>query len=260
MIVTRGLTKTYGPVKALHGLDLEVRAGELFGLLGPNGAGKTTLVRILTTLMRPDAGQVLIASHDVVSQPQAVRRLIGVVHQTPSLDPRSTVLENLDFHCKIYAVPKHERVDRIAAALRLGGLESVARRLAGSLSGGQKRRLEIVRALVHRPRVLILDEPTTGLDPAARHELWAFLIEMCRQEGLTVFFTTHYLDEAEPCDRIAVLDRGRLVYQGTAEGLRAAVPGDGSSLPRINLTEAYLHLTGSRTASVAVYHAPERGC
>lgn len=248
MIVAEALVKAFRGVRALNGLSLQVGAGELFGLLGPNGAGKTTAVQILCGLVAPDSGTARVGGFDVRLEPQSVRAIIGLVHQVPSLDRRFTVLENLDFHCRIYHIPRPERRARIEAALRLAGLTGAADRVVAGLSGGMKRRLEIARALMHRPRILFLDEPTIGLDPAARSEIWSFVSDLRRREGVTVLFTTHYLDEAELCDRVAILDRGQVVAAGSPADLRAAVLPPAlaeTARPQVTLEDAYLQLTGS---------------
>ncbi|MCG0239486.1 MAG: ABC transporter ATP-binding protein [Firmicutes bacterium] len=239
-----GLVKVYNGVRALDGVSFRVEAGELFGLLGRNGAGKTTAIEILCGLRKPDVGTARVGGLDVVRDPRAVRAICGVVHQVPSLDRWLTVYENLDFYCRIYGIPRSERQVRIREALALADLTGAAGRMVTALSGGMRRRLEIARALLHRPRVLFLDEPTIGLDPAARREIWAFIADLRRREGVTVLFSTHYLGEAEFCDRVLILERGRVLASGSPAELKAAA-GVRTQVPPapVTLEEAYLHLT-----------------
>lgn len=237
VIVTRALAFAYGSVRALDGLDLEVGRGELFALLGPNGAGKSTTVQILTTLRVPTAGTATIAGRDVVRDPREVRRRAGVVFQDTSLDDRLTATENLELHAAIFGVPRSERRERVAARLRWIGLESSAAQRVRTFSGGMKRRLEIARALVHDPEILFLDEPTVGLDAQTRRAVWEKLGELGQQRKSTVFVTTHYMDEAERCDRVAILDHGKLVALGTPAELIAKAGAT-------RLEDAFVALTG----------------
>mgnify|MGYP001293415205 CR=1 FL=1 len=238
-ILCRGLTRRIGSVLAVASLDLEVEEGEFFALLGPNGAGKTTTILMLVTLLRPSGGEVYVLGHHVVREAEAVRREIGVVFQDPTLDERLTAWENLEVHAYLYALPRSEIRRRIAEALAWAELESVAHRPVRTFSGGMKRRLELARALMHRPRLLFLDEPTLGLDPQGRHRLWE-AIQALREEGLTVLLTTHYLEEAESADRVGILEGGRLVAVGTPRELKRRSLGreEGS------LEEVFLALTG----------------
>ncbi|HVP31337.1 MAG TPA: ATP-binding cassette domain-containing protein [Myxococcota bacterium] len=222
--------KRYGDVLALDGLTLRVEQGLCFGLLGPNGAGKTTAISILTTLARPTAGVARLLGRDVVAQRDAARADVGLVFQEPSLDPELTAREQLDLQARLYHLP--ERVRRVAEALALAGLSDAADRPVRGFSGGMKRRLEIVRGLLHAPRVLFLDEPTLGLDVAARAAIWQALRSLREpaSDGATrrtVFLTTHSMEEADAlCDRIAIVDRGRVVVEGTPSALKAALGGD----------------------------------
>ncbi len=226
VIEAEQLVKRYGQIEAVRGIDLAVGEGELFGFLGPNGAGKSTTINIFCTLVRPTSGRAAVAGHDVSREPDAVRRSIGLVFQDPSLDDQLTARENLRFHGFIYGLGGRLLDERIRQALATVELEERASSPVRTFSGGMKRRLEIARGLVHRPRVLFLDEPTIGLDPQTRNRIWSYLGEVRRQEGITVFMTTHYMEEAEFCDRIAIIDRGQIVALGTPGELKAMVGGD----------------------------------
>ncbi len=226
VVQTRGLVKTYGKVEAVRGIDLAVQPGEVFGFLGPNGAGKSTTISILCTLLRPTGGQALVAGIDVTRDPGAVRGRIGLVFQDPSLDDQLTARENLEFHAFLYNVPRAERRSRIDGVLEMVELHERAGSQVKTFSGGMKRRLEIARGILHYPQVLFLDEPTLGLDPQTRSRIWAYLHELRRREGITVFMTTHYMDEAEVSDRIAIIDHGQIIALGTPDELKAMVGGD----------------------------------
>ena len=221
----RELCKTYaGGVEALRGVSFELRRGEAFGLLGPNGAGKSTTIGILTTTVRPTSGKVLLAGHDVTREAIAARRLSGIVFQDSVLDGALSGRANLTLHARLWGVPKARARQRAAELVELMGLGDVIDRPARSYSGGQRRRLEIARAVLGDPRVLFLDEPTVGLDPAIRHELWALIQDLRRREALTILLTTHYLDEAERlCDRIAIMHAGRIVAMDSPVNLLAAL-------------------------------------
>ena len=226
VIEAAGLVKRYGDLEAVRGIDLEVRAGEIFGFLGPNGAGKSTTISMLCTLLTPTAGVARVAGIDVVRDPSAVRRRIGLVFQDPSLDDQLTGRENLEFHAYVYGVPAPDRRRRIDEMLALLQLQDRAGSLVRTYSGGMKRRLEIARGMLHQPEVLFLDEPTLGLDPQTRQSIWTHLNELRANKGVTIFMTTHYMDEAEYCDRIAIIDRGRIVALGTPDELKKMVGGD----------------------------------
>jgi ABC-2 type transport system ATP-binding protein len=225
-IEIRGLRKRYGELEAVKGIDLEVPAGEIFGFLGPNGAGKSTTIKILCTLVRPTSGDALVAGYNVVEERTEVRRHIGLVFQEPTLDEYLTAEQNLKFHAEIYGMPKAEIPGRLDSVLGMVGLADRRRDRVSTFSGGLKRRLEIGRGLLHSPRVLFLDEPTIGLDPQSRVTLWRYVDQLRLQESITVFLTTHYMDEAERCDRIAIIDQGRIVVLGTPAGLKASVGQD----------------------------------
>ena len=220
-----GLVKHYGDVVAVDGLDLRVEEGAFFGMLGPNGAGKTTTLSILTTLARPDAGRARVAGHDVVAERAAVRRELGIVFQEPSLDRELTAREHLDLQARLYHLD--DRARRVGAALERVDLAADADRPVRGFSGGMKRRLEIARGLMHRPRLLFRDEPPLGLDVAARAAIWAQLRSLHAGGETTVFLTTHSMEEADAlCQRVGILDRGRLVVEGTPADLKAALGGD----------------------------------
>ncbi len=223
-VVVEGLVRTYGDgLRAVDGVDLVVHEGEIYGFLGPNGAGKSTTVRILTTLLRPTAGRALVAGHDVVREAAAVRRAIGVALQEAALDPLMTGRELLQLQGALHGLRRREARARGEELLERVGLVDAADRRLGTYSGGMRRRLDLAMALVHRPRVLFLDEPTTGLDPASRATLWAEVRNL-NDEGTTVFLTTQYLEEAEQlADRVAIIDHGRLVAEGTPDALKARV-------------------------------------
>jgi ABC-2 type transport system ATP-binding protein len=226
VIAVSGLVKTYGNIEAVRGIDLAVRRGEIFGFLGPNGAGKSTTISVLCTLLKPTSGRASVAGIDVATDPDAVRSVIGLVFQDPSLDIQLTAQENLLFHAMVYGVPRQQRRDRITAALATVDLSDRADALVSTFSGGMKRRLEIARGILHAPEVLFLDEPTQGLDPQTRANVWDHLREIRATTGLTVFMTTHYMEEAEFCDRIAIIDHGTIVALGTPDELKAQVGGD----------------------------------
>jgi ABC-2 type transport system ATP-binding protein len=220
------LAKRYGDVEAVRGIGFSVAEGEIFGFLGPNGAGKTTTIKILCTLLQPTSGRARLAGLDVVTAPADVRRRIGVVFQDPSLDDRLTAAENLNLHAVVYRVPRAERPGRIDDALRFVDLHDRRADLTRTFSGGMKRRLEIARGLIHRPDILFLDEPTTGLDPQTRARTWEVLRGLRDKYRTTLFMTTHYMDEAENCDRIAIIDHGRIVALDTPAALKQRVGKD----------------------------------
>jgi ABC-2 type transport system ATP-binding protein len=223
---TRGLVKNYGEVEAVRGIDFEVAAGEVFGFLGPNGAGKTTTIAMLCTLALPTSGEARVAGYDVVAERDEVRRNIGLVFQDPTLDGYLTAEENLRFHGDLYGVPRADLRERMREVLEMVGLWERRESLVNTYSGGMRRRLEIGRGLLHSPRVLFLDEPTIGLDPQTRSSIWTYIRELKAREETTIFLTTHYMDEAEYCDRIAIMDQGRIVALDTPEALKASVGRD----------------------------------
>ena len=225
-VAARALAKRYGAVEAVRGIDLEVAPGETFGFLGPNGAGKSTTINILCTLTAPSGGAARVAGFDVVTERDDVRRHIGLVFQDTTLDNYLSAEQNLRFHAELYGIPRPVTGPRIQQVMEMVGLWDRRASLVGTFSGGMKRRLEIARGLLHSPRVLFLDEPTVGLDPQTRSSIWAYVDALKRREEITIFMTTHYMEEAEYCDRIAIMDAGRIVALGTPEALKAEVGRD----------------------------------
>jgi ABC-2 type transport system ATP-binding protein len=225
-IEVRDLVRQFGSFTAVDHLSFAVRHGEVFGFLGPNGAGKSTTIKMLCTLLQPTGGMARVNGFDVVREPARVRESIGIIFQDYSLDDRITAEENLRFHSMIYHVPRGERDRRIRAMLEMVNLADRAKDRVRTFSGGMKRRLEIARGLLHHPAVLFLDEPTVGLDPQTRQNIWTHIHELRRSEGITVFMTTHYMDEAENCDRIGIMDHARLIALDTPLALKAAMGGD----------------------------------
>jgi ABC-2 type transport system ATP-binding protein len=225
-IVVAGLTKNYGEIEAVRGIDFEVPVGETFGFLGPNGAGKSTTIKMLCTLARPTSGSARVAAHEVTSERDAVRRNIGLVFQDTTLDNYLTGAQNLKFHAALYGVPAAAVEPRMRQVLGMVGLWDRRDSVVMTYSGGMKRRLEIARGLLHAPRVLFLDEPTVGLDPQTRASIWEYINELKSREDITIFLTTHYMDEAEHCDRIAIIDHGQIVAIDTPEALKASVGKD----------------------------------
>jgi ABC-2 type transport system ATP-binding protein len=225
-VSVRGLVKRYDAIEAVRGVDFDVAPGEVFGFLGPNGAGKSTTINVLCTLIKPTAGTALVAGYDVARQRDQVRRNIGLVFQDTTLDSYLTAEQNLRFHAELYGVPRAGLPDRMRQVLEMVGLWERRSSVVMTFSGGMKRRLEIARGLMHSPRVLFLDEPTVGLDPQTRASIWGYIQELRRAEDITIFLTTHYMDEAEYCDRIAIMDAGRIVVIDTPEALKASVGKD----------------------------------
>lgn len=224
-IETVNLVKRYGGVTALAGVSLSIPEGDFFGLLGPNGAGKTTLIRILTTLIRPTDGSASIMGYDVVKDRARVREAIGVVPQAMTSDLDLTGFEIMDIYARFYGMPKRERRERIDELLAMVGLKERAKDLVATYSGGMRRRLEIARGLVHKPSILILDEPTIGLDPQSRHVVWELLEKFRSADRLTILLTTHYMEEAEAlCDHVAIIDYGKIVALDTVPGLKKQIP------------------------------------
>lgn len=225
-IEARELGKKFGAVAAVDGVSFDVSKGEVFGFLGPNGAGKTTTMRILATLLKPSAGRATINGFDIAREQQQVRQSIGMIFQDPSLDDRLTGRENLKFHAMLYDVPKPVFESRAEELLEMVDLHAKVDQRVNTFSGGMRRRLEIARGLLHHPAVLFLDEPTIGLDPQTRRLIWQYLLKLRSQKTVTMFMTTHYMDEAEHCDRIAIVDHGKVVALDTPLALKALVGGD----------------------------------
>jgi ABC-2 type transport system ATP-binding protein len=226
VISVAGLVKRYGDVEAVRGIDFEVARGETFGFLGPNGAGKTTTIKILCTLASATSGSAVVAGHDSATSRDAVRRNIGLVFQDTTLDTYLTAEQNLRFHAELYGVPKAAVMPRMRQVLDMVGLWGRKDSLVSTYSGGMQRRLEIARGLLHAPHVLFLDEPTVGLDPQTRSSIWTYINDLKRREDITIFLTTHYMDEAEHCDRIAIIDHGKIVAIDTPEALKASIGKD----------------------------------
>jgi ABC-2 type transport system ATP-binding protein len=225
-IDVENLEKSFGEVEAVRGVSFDVARGEAFGFLGPNGAGKTTTINMLCTLAKPTAGRALVAGHDVVRARDDVRRNIGLVFQDPTLDGYLTAEQNLRLHAELYGVPSGAIGARMRQVLEMVGLWERRANVVQTFSGGMRRRLEIARGLMHSPRVLFLDEPTIGLDPQTRSSIWSYIRLLRETEDITIFMTTHYMDEAEFCDRIAIMDQGQIVVLDTPEALKASVGAD----------------------------------
>jgi len=226
MIQVENLVKKFGTITAVDDVSFEVEEGAIFGFLGPNGAGKTTTINILCTLLSPTSGKAYINGYDCDRESPKVRNAIGIVFQDSSLDKDLTARENLMFHAYLYRVEKAEREQRIEDALRFVDLTDRADDLVKKFSGGMKRRLEVARGLIHRPKVLFLDEPTLGLDPQSRSNLWEFITTLPKLHKVTIFMTTHYMEEAEVCDKIAIIDKGRIIASGTPAELKKIIGGD----------------------------------
>ena len=227
MIKIRSLVKKYGDHIAVDNLTLDINENEVFGLLGSNGAGKTTTIHMLATLLKPSSGSAIVNGYDIVCEPAKVRSNIGIVFQAPSSDDILTGYENLHLHSMLYNVPRHTRKQRIDEVLRLVGLTARKHDQVKTYSGGMRRRLEIARGLLHKPKVMFLDEPTLGLDPASRETMWNYIKHLVREEKMTVILTTHYMEEADMlCDRIAIIDKGRIVALDTPSRLKARLGGD----------------------------------
>ncbi len=238
IIEIEGLTKKFKDFTAVNNISFEVKKGEIFAFLGPNGAGKTTTIRMLTTLLAPDGGKIIVNGFNTVANQDKVRKSFGIVFQDPSLDNELTAFENLDFHGVMYDVPKKLRRERIEQLLKFVGLYDRKNEFVKNFSGGMKRRLEIARGLIHHPKILFLDEPTIGLDPQTRNHLWDYIKKLNKEEGMTVFLTTHYMEEAENmANTIAIIDLGKIVIKGTPDELKARTKED-------SLEQAFLKLTG----------------
>ncbi|MDE2019595.1 MAG: ATP-binding cassette domain-containing protein [Patescibacteria group bacterium] len=239
IISVKNLTKKFDDFTAVDGISFDVKKGEIFAFLGPNGAGKSTTIKMLTTLLTPTGGTILLDGHNPVDHPNEVRRSFGIVFQDPSLDDELTAWENMEFHGVFYHMPKPLRRERIEQLLKFVELWERKDNLVKEFSGGMKRRLEIARGLLHHPKVLFLDEPTLGLDPQTRNHMWNYLKELNKTEGITVFFTTHYMEEAARiAQRIAIVDHGKIVASGTVQELA-------SQTQTQSLEDAFLKLTGS---------------
>ena len=245
ILETRSLTRRFGSLTAVDGLNLTVSAGEIFGLVGPNGAGKSTTLKMLTTLLPPTSGEARIAGRDIVHQASEVRRVIGYVPQLLSADGTLSGFENLDVFAKLYDIPRAEREKRIADSLEFMGLADSANKLVRDYSGGMIRRLEVAQSFLHRPRVLFLDEPTTGLDPTARHVVWEHVQRLRDDYGTTIILTTHLMEEADHlCHRVAIMHLGKVAAIGTPAELKASIGGK-----RTTLDDVFIHYAGSKIDS-----------
>ncbi len=239
MISVKNLTKKFGTFTAVDDISFEVKPGEIFAFLGPNGAGKTTTIKMLTTILRPTEGEVFLNNHNVTENPKETRRSFGIVFQDPSLDNELTPYENMKFHAILYGLPKSEYEKRIPELLKLVELYDKKDQYVKNFSGGMKRRLEIARGFLHHPKVLFLDEPTLGLDPQTRNLMWNYIKELNKKEGITVFFTTHHMEEVDRmAGRIAIIDHGKIIVTGTPEEIR-------QQSGKKTLEEAFISLTGS---------------
>ncbi len=237
------LVKKFDAITAVNDISFSVRAGEIFAILGPNGAGKSTTIKILTTLLRPTSGKVTLNNADLSSNAFGVRNSFGIVFQDPSLDDELTAYENMEFHGVLYHVPKNIRRTRIEELMKFVELWDRKDTLVKFFSGGMKRRLEIARGLLHHPKILFLDEPTVGLDPQTRNHIWSYIQDLNKKEGITIFFTTHYMDEAERvAQRVAIVDHGKILTEGTPDDLKKQTNTE-------SLEDAFLSLTGHEIRS-----------
>ena len=261
-VAVHELRKSYGDFEAVKGVSFDVAPGETFGFLGPNGAGKSTTISMLCTLIKPTGGQALVDGFDIVTQRMEVRRRIGLVFQDTTLDDYLTAEENLRFHAELYGVPRDAIAGRMQRVMEMVGLWERRGSIVRTFSGGMKRRLEIGRGLLHSPRVLFLDEPTVGLDPQTRSSIWEYIRELKTQETITIFLTTHYMDEAENCDRIAIIDNGVIVRIDTPEALKASVgqdrvelhtPDNGAAIAAL---DARFGLSSTMSEGAVTFHVP----
>jgi len=236
-ISVKNLSKHFAQVLAVDNISFEIEKAEVFGFLGPNGAGKTTTINILCTLLVPTCGEVVVNGFNAVTSPNEVRKSIGIIFQDPSLDERLTAYENLNFHGMIYHLPAKTRKARIAEVLNMVGLYSKKDYIVRTFSGGMKRRLEIARGLMHMPKILFLDEPTLGLDPQTRQHIWEYIISLSQREKITVFLTTHYMDEAEICQRVGIIDYGKIIALDTPSALK-------NKYTMSSLNDVFLKVTG----------------
>jgi len=240
VISVEGLTKKFGNFNAVDNIFFYVKKGEIFAFLGPNGAGKSTTIKMLTTLLNPSAGKMTLNGFNPVTEQDKVRKSFGIVFQDPSLDDELTAYENIEYHGILYNIPSDLRHKRIRELMDIVELWDKKDNLVKTFSGGMKRRLEIARGLSHHPKIFFLDEPTLGLDPQTRNQLWDYIRDLNKKEGITVFFTTHYMEEAEKiADRIAIIDHGKIITQGTAQELKEQTKTE-------SLEEAFLKLTGKK--------------
>jgi len=248
IIEVKNLVKDFKKVKAVDGITFSVKEDEIFGFLGPNGAGKTTTINIICTLLSKTSGEVTLCGYDVVRERNKIRNSIGMVFQDPSLDDRLTALENLYFHGLLYNIPRSTLKERSEEVLEIVNLTSRKSNLVSTYSGGMKRRLEIARGLLHYPRILFLDEPTLGLDPQTRNKIWDYIIKLKKTKNITIFLTSHYMEETEICDRIAIIDKGKIIALDSPENLKNIIGGDIITIlseDNIKLKEYINEITGS---------------
>jgi ABC-2 type transport system ATP-binding protein len=239
IITAKDVSKKFGDITAVDNISFEVKKGEIFAFLGPNGAGKSTTIKMLTTMLRPSGGLLKLAGHDVTKERDSARKSFGIVFQDPSLDEELSAYENMELHATLYRIPKKEQAERIENLLKLVELWGRRKSMIKTFSGGMRRRLEIARGLLHEPKVLFLDEPTLGLDTQTRNVMWNYVRKLSHDKGMTIFFTTHYLDEAEAvAETIAIIDHGRIIARGSTEELRKQTKTK-------TLEQAYLKLTGT---------------
>lgn len=254
LLETQSLTRRFGALTAVDSLSLSIKPGEMFGLVGPNGAGKTTVLKMLTTLLPPTSGNAWVAGYDIVKHASSVRRVIGYVPQLVSADGGLTGFENLLIFAKLYQIPRAEREQRIRDSLEFMGLAEVSQKLVRNYSGGMIRRLEVAQSMLHRPKVLFLDEPTVGLDPIARKAVWDHIRRLCSDFGTTFLLTTHYMEEADHlCDRVAIMHLGKVAAIGTPAELKASIGGNG-----VTLEDVFVHYTGAGLDSGSSYREVSR--
>lgn len=255
VLQTFQLSKRFGELEAVQNVNLRLSPGEIVGLLGPNGAGKSTTIKMLSTLLQPTSGSAVLVGYDLIKNPFKIRQHIGIIFQDSTLDNRLTGRENLEFHCMIYKVPKQDRPGRIRQMLEMVDLTDAADRYVKTYSGGMKRRLEIARGLLHRPTILFLDEPTVGLDPQTRATIWEYVRRLVKEYGMGVLMTTHYMEEAENCRYIAIMDQGRLIAEGSPEQLKSMMEGDRIRLETSDNDAAASWLEHNRSVKVTVNQA-----
>ncbi len=238
ILSVKKLVKKFGDFTAVNNITFDVKKGEIFAFLGPNGAGKSTTIKILTTLLGPTSGEISVAGFDPNTDSDAVRHSIGIVFQDPSLDDDLTAFENMQLHAMLYGIPKNTRDEKIDRLLKLVDLLDRKKNIVREFSGGMKRRLEIARSLLHEPKILFLDEPTLGLDPQTRNHMWSYIKDLNQNKGMTVFFTTHYMEEASRmAERIAIIDQGKIIESGTPEEIMKTTETQ-------SLEDAFIKITG----------------
>ncbi|MBD2691217.1 ATP-binding cassette domain-containing protein [Anabaena catenula] len=254
ILQTLELTRRFDKFTAVDALNISVASGEVFGLLGPNGAGKSTVIKMLTTLLPPSSGKAYLAGYDVTRQPESVRRVIGYVPQALSADGSLTGYENLLIFSKLYDIPSRRRKQQIAEVLEFMGLEDAAHRLVSTYSGGMIRKLEIAQAILHQPQILFLDEPTVGLDPVARSQVWQLMEQLRIEYGTTIFLTTHFLEEADSlCNRVVIMNQGKEIITGSPTELKAAI-----EKPDATLDDVFIHYAGNQLVSGVSYRETAR--